>query len=209
MIFIAKPPKNTTNSAGKHFEEPGLLLGSVGSWVAGLRGSGFVPHGSSPEIHWCRWKSRRTSPPEDRVTRILPDSSGCTHGSRVSGGFDGFSLPRVISGSRAHRRSRRRRHPPEDRAPITPQLPDLISLSTSLGSHISRSHLSVSPLSQSPLNLSASHLYLDLSVGRSAEERRRRNEEEREKKRGSRGLLSTVKKKKKKKRKKRKGKENG
>jgi len=101
------------------------------------------------------------------------------HGSWVTGstGF-GFSLSRVISGSRAHRRSRRRR-PLVSSAPpiggsdsISLNSPDLISLSASLG-------LPLNPLSPTLSHLSLT-LSIAVSVGRSAEERRR-NEEVRRK----------------------------
>jgi hypothetical protein len=91
MIFIAKPPKNTTNSAGKHSVEPGLLHGSAGHG-SGCSGSLF----RVSRIGGCtgstgRWLtgdriagvlwSRRCHPPKDRAPSpsTLPITSLSQH----------------------------------------------------------------------------------------------------------------------------------
>jgi hypothetical protein len=99
-----------------------------------------------------------------------------------STGF-GFSLSRVISGSRAHRRSRRRRPlvssapPIEGSDSISLNSPDLISLSISRSPSISRS-LSLFPPQSPDLSLSLSFSLCESLRQQNKEEERRKGEEE-------------------------------
>jgi hypothetical protein len=157
-----------------------FLSGQAGHGSLGFLGSRVA--GSSPWI-----------PPEllhRRISVPVADHGGSgPHGSWVTGstGF-GFSLSRVISGSRAHRRSRRR-CPLVSTAPPTggsgsdhsSTLP-ISSLSQNL-SALSRSHLPISLLPQS-LRLS---LLLSLWVWREGQQKRKKKKKEEERKKNWQG----------------------
>jgi hypothetical protein len=137
-------------------------------------------HGSSGFLGSRVAGSSSWIPPEllhRQISVPVADHGGSgPHGSWVTGstGF-GFSLSRVISGSRAHRRSRRR-HPLVSSAPpiegsdsISLNSPDLISLSASLS-------LPLNPLSPTLSHLSHS-LYCCLcgSLGRRTKKKKWRS----------------------------------